>query len=109
MVQFGDLERYMEEAKDAKVCPQILPQLQVILCDPQQHMLLKLELAATIDVGEHFVKAMYFLEGDGPFIFSCYEKVSAVNQACQAPHYLNVQTTAIAREDPGQNVAALDP
>ena len=27
MVQFGDLERYMEEAKDAKVCPQILPQL----------------------------------------------------------------------------------
>ena len=37
----------MEEAKDAKVCPQILPQLQEILSDPQQHMLLKLELAAT--------------------------------------------------------------
>ena len=79
-----------------------------ILCDPQQHMLLKLELAAAIDVGEHFVKAMYFLEGDGPLIFSCYEKVSAVNQACQAPHYLNVHTTAITREDPGQNVAALE-
>ena len=31
MVQFGDLERYMEEVKDAKVCPQILPQLQEIL------------------------------------------------------------------------------
>ena len=77
---FGDLERYMEEAKDAKVCP-------------------KLELAATIDVGEHFVKATYFLEGDGPLIFSCYEKVSAVNQACQAPHYPNVHAiaTAIAR------------
>ena len=27
MVQFGDVERYMEEAKDAKVCPQILPEL----------------------------------------------------------------------------------
>ncbi|KAK3725261.1 hypothetical protein QZH41_001278 [Actinostola sp. cb2023] len=74
MVQFGDLERYMEEAKDAKVCPKILPQLQEILSDPQQHMLLKLELAATIDVGEHFVKATYFQEGDGPLIFSCYEK-----------------------------------
>ena len=110
MVQFGDVERYMEEAKDAKVCPQILLQLQEILSDPQQHMLLKLELAATIDVGEHFVKATYFLEGDGPLILSCYEKLSAVNQACQAPDYPNVHAiaTAIAREDPGQNVAALE-
>ena len=106
MVQFGDVERYMEEAKDAKVCPQILPELQEILSDPQQHMLLKLELAATMDVGEHFVKATYFVEGDGPLIFSCYEKLSTVNQACQAPHYPNVH--AIAREDPGQNVAALE-
>jgi len=110
MVQFGDLARYMEEAKDAKVCLQILPQLQEILSDPQQHMLLKLELATIIDVGEHSVKAMYFLEGDGPLIFSCYEKVSTVNQASQAPHYLIVHAivTAIAREDPGQNVAALE-
>ena len=63
--------------------------------------------SATIDVGEHFVKATYFLEGDGPLIFSRYEKLSAVNQACQAPHYSNVHSiaTAIAREDPGQNVA----
>ena len=75
MVQFGDVERYMEEAKDAKVCPQILPQLQEILSDPQQHMLLKLELAATIDVGQHFVTATYFLEGNGPLTFSCYEKL----------------------------------
>ena len=99
------LERYMEEAKDAKICPQILPQLQEILSDPQQLM-----LAATIDIGEHFVKATYFLEGDGPLIFSCYEKVSAVNQAGQAPHYPNVHAlaTSIAREDPGRNVAALE-
>lgn len=110
MVQFGDVERYMEEAKDAKVCPQILQQLQEILSDPQQHMLLKLELAATIDVGQHFVKATYFLEGDGPLTFSYYEKLGAVNQACQAPHYPNVHAiaTAIAREDPSQNVAALE-
>jgi len=108
MVQFGDLARYMEEAKDAKVCLQILPQLQEILSDPQQHMLFKLELATTIDVGEHSVKATYFLEGDGPLIFSCYEKVSAVNQASQAPHYPIVHAIAIAREDPSQNVAALE-
>ena len=96
----------MEEAKDANVCPQIVPQLQEILSDPQQYMLLKFELAATIDAGEYFVKAMYFLEGD----FSCYEKLSSVNQACQPPHYWNVHAiaTAIVREDPGQNVAALE-
>lgn len=64
MVRRGHLERYMEEAKDAKVSQQILPPRQEILSDPQQNMLLKLELAATIEVGEHFVKATYFLEGD---------------------------------------------
>ena len=78
MVQFGDVARFVEEAKDAKVCPQLLPQLQAILSEPQRPMNLKLELAATIDVGEHFVKATYLLEGDGPLIFACYEKLSAV-------------------------------
>ena len=50
MVQFGDLERYMEEEKDAKVCLQILS-------EPQEHMLLQIELPGTIDAGKHFVKA----------------------------------------------------
>ena len=73
-------------------------------------MNLKLELAATIDVGEHFVKATYFLEGDGPLVFACYEKLSAVSQLCQAPCFLNVRAiaTAISEEDPGQNVTALE-
>ena len=69
MVQFGDVARFVEEVKDAKVCLQLPPQLQAILSEPQRPMNLKLELAATIDVGEHFVKATYFLEGDGPLIF----------------------------------------
>lgn len=69
MVQFGDLERYMEEANDTKVCPQIVTQLNYNVSDPQQHILLKLELAATIDAGKHFVRATYFLEEDGPLIF----------------------------------------
>ena len=73
-------------------------------------MNLKLELAATIDVGEHFVKATYFLEGDDPLVFACYEKLSAVSQLCQAPCFLNVRAiaTAISEEDPGQNVTALE-
>ena len=73
-------------------------------------MNLKLELAGTIDVGEHFVKATYFLEGDGPLVFACYEKLSTVSQLCQAPCFLNVCAiaTAISEEDPCQNVTALE-
>ena len=72
-------------------------------------MNLKLELAATIDVGEHFVKATYFLEGDGPLVFACYEKLSAVSQLCQAPCFLNVRAIATTiSEDPCQNVTALE-
>ena len=72
-------------------------------------MSLKLELAATIDVGEHFVKATYFLEGDDPLVFACYEKLSAVSQLCQAPCFLNVRAIATTiSEDPCQNVTALE-
>ena len=109
MVQFGDVERLVEEARDTKVCPKLLPQPQA-LPDPQRLMNLKLELAAAIDVGEHFVKATYFLEGDGPLVFACYEKLSAVSQFCQAPCFPNVRAIAIAiaEEDPCQNVIALE-
>ena len=104
MVQFGDVARFVEEARDANVFPQLLPQLQAILSNPQRLMNLKLELAATIDVGEHFVKATYFLEGDGPLVFACYEKLSAVSQFFQAPCFPNVRAiaTAIAEEDPSE-------
>ena len=110
MVQFGDVASFAEEAKDAKVCPQLLPQLQAILSDPERLMNLKLELTATIDVGEHFVEATYFLEGDGPLGFACYEKLSAVSQFCQAPCFPNVRAiaTAISEEDPCQNLTALE-
>ena len=68
------------------------------------------ELAITIDLGEHFVKAMYFLEGDGPLVLSCYEKLSAVAQVCQALHFQNVRVIAaeVAEQDPHQNAAALE-
>ena len=63
----------------------------------------------SVDVGKHFVKATYLLEGDGPLVFSCCEKLSAVSQFCQTPCFPNVRAiaTAIAKEDPCQNVTAL--
>ena len=44
--------------------------------DPAKKLLLQVELAITVDVGEAFVKATYYLEGDGPLVFTCYEKIS---------------------------------
>jgi hypothetical protein len=97
-------------AKDAKFCAQIVPQLQAIMSDPRRLIDLKLELAVTIDVGQHFVKATYYLEGDGPLVFSCYEKLKAVAEACQNPHFPNVRAVAvsIANQDPTQNVETLE-
>ena len=88
-MEFGDTERFLIEAEATRnVGPQLLLQLQAIVSDPERVINLKLELAITIDVGEHFVKATYSLEGDGPLVLSCYEKFHAVARACQAPTFL---------------------
>ena len=39
------------------------------------HLLLMVELAITVDAGESFVKATFYLEGDGPLVFNCYDKI----------------------------------
>ena len=69
-MQFGDFERFSIEAEATNVGPQLLSQLQAIFSDPERLINLKLELAITIDVGEHFVKAPYFLSGGGTLAIS---------------------------------------
>ena len=54
-----------------------------------------MELASIVDVGVHFVKATYNLEGDGALVLSCYEEIVKVKAALQAAHYPNM--AAIAR------------
>ena len=77
-MQFGDIERFLIEAEATNVGPQLLPQLQAIFSfgDPERLINLKLELTITIDVGEHFLKATYFLECDGPLegVFSLWDR-----------------------------------
>ena len=57
---------------------------------------IRLELAAVIDAAIHFVNGTYYLEGDGPLIFSCYEQLSAVSHAVTVEHYPN--TASVAHE-----------
>mgnify|MGYP001795108908 FL=1 len=64
--------------------------------DPESLQKIRLELATVIDAGVHFVNATYYLEGDGPLIYSCYERLSAVAHAIAVGHYPN--TEAVAHE-----------
>ena len=57
---------------------------------------LRLELAAVIDGWVHFVSAMYYLDVDGPLIFSCYERLSAVSHAVAVERYPNI--AAVVRQ-----------
>ena len=44
------------------------------------------------DGGNHFVSATYYLEGNGPLIFSCYERLATVSVAVAT--YANVEGVA---------------
>ena len=52
-----------------------------IFYDPASARDLDIELAAMIDAGKHFVQATYYLEGDGPLVFTSYERFSALAHA----------------------------
>ncbi|CAH3036193.1 unnamed protein product, partial [Pocillopora meandrina] len=96
---FGDVEPFLRE--NDEVSPANRRRLLEIFDDPQSCQDLRLELAALVDAGVNFVNATYYLEGDGPLIFTCYEQLSAVTRAVAVGNYPN--TTAVAREIAGGN------
>ena len=98
---FGYVEPFLRGNEE--ICPANRQHLLEIFDDPQTCQDLRLELAAIVDAGVHFVKATYYLEGDGPLIFSCYEKLSAVARAVAVDNYPN--TVAVAREIANGNAA----
>ena len=55
---------------------------------------MKIELAAVIDIGSHFVKATYNLEGDGILGPRCYKELLKVRAAIASRYYPNVQAVA---------------
>lgn len=110
LVQFGNVRRFLQEAEAANLGPQIVPQIRQTLTDEQSRISLQPELAAIADVGQHFVKATYYVKGDGPLVFSCYNTLQAVAEACRAPHFPNVRAVSatIAAGSPTQNVGLLE-
>lgn len=96
---FGDIEPFLRENEE--MSPAMRRHLLEIFDDHQDAQDLRLELAAVVDAGVHFVSATYYLEGDTPLIFSCYERLCSVAHAVAVEHYPN--TTAVAREIAGGN------
>lgn len=97
---FADVEPFLRE--NDHLAPATRGHLIRLFDSPDDVVDLELELAALIDGGIHFVSATYYLEGDGPLIFSCYEQLSAVCHAVTIESYPN--TEAVARRHADGNV-----
>ena len=78
MTHFGDVKPFLEVLKESSVAPATTDQLLAVLDDEDQVVRLMVQLAAVVDVGQHFVRATYWLEGDGALFFSCYRTLQAV-------------------------------
>ena len=94
MVLFGDILPFLQEND---ISPATRGKLIDIFSNPQRKPYLMVELAVVIDIGEHFVKATYSLEGDGPLAFSCFEVLFTVNVAITSPLHLP-NTEALVRQ-----------
>lgn len=101
LLQYGDIEPFLLRNPD--LGPSLRPKLLGILADINAQAQLKCELAIVVDFGEHFVKATYNLEGDGPLVLSCYEIIK-LRAVIQSAHYPNVM--AISRQLTAGNLVA---
>ena len=89
---FGDIKPFLDRNED--IGPATRPKLLSIMNDSQKLCTLKIEIAATVDWGEPFVKACYHLEGDGPLVFDCFETIDQVIAGVNAEHTPNVDAIA---------------
>ena len=101
MELFGEVEPFLKE--NDNLSPVCRANLLEIFDDPATARDLQIELAAMIDAGKHFIQAAYYLEGDGPLVFSFYELLSALAHAIAIESYPN--TEAKARQHSRGNIA----
>ena len=84
MVQYPEIEKFL--TSNPQLAPASPAKLIAFCQDKQKNVFLRLELAAIVDWGEHFVKATYNLEGDGPLVLQCYEVVDSLVAAIRLAH-----------------------
>lgn len=88
LLQFGDIELFLQQ--NQHLGPATRSKLLDILQDPQSAAILKVELAAVVDIGSYFVKGTYNLEGDGILATICYEEILKIRSAISANYYPNL-------------------
>ena len=93
--QFGDVEPFLQQHED--ISPATRTKILTLLHNPQELLVLKLELAAVVDIGSYLVKATYNLESDGALSIKCYEEILKIRCTINAKYYPNLQ--AVTRED----------
>ena len=91
---FGDVEPFLRQNENNHLAPATTGQLLNIFNDASDTKELELELAALIDGNSHFVTATYYLERDGPLIFSCYERLASVSHLVAVDAYPNLEGVA---------------
>ena len=89
---FGDVEPFLRD--NDHLAPATRRQLLDIFDDPHDATDLELELAALVDGGTPYVLATYYLEGDGPLIFTCYERLATVAHSVALDAYPNLEGVA---------------
>ena len=89
---FADVEPFVRE--NDHLAPATRAHLMEIFNSPADSKDLELELAAFVDGGNHFVSATCYLEGDGPLVFSCYERLATMSNAVAVAAYPNVEGVA---------------
>ena len=94
LLQFGDVVPFLDAHAD--LSPAAQKKLLQILSNPQRLACLRIELAAVVDMGEYFVKAIYRLEGDDPLVFSYFEVITALTAALRTACYPNLKAVAKA-------------
>lgn len=77
--------------KYSDVSPSTNSKLKGFFNDQMRRVHLYLELASVIDWGDHFVKATYNLESDGPLCLTCYEEIDKIFAAIHSGHCPNVE------------------
>lgn len=89
---FGDIAPFLNENDD--IGSALRPKLLDVLNNSQKCASLRIELAGIVDWGEPFVKACYFLEGDGPLAVDCYEAIERIQAGLRTEHIPNVRAIA---------------
>ena len=89
---FAHVEPFVRE--NDHLAPPTRAHLMEIFNSPADSKDLELELAAFVDGENHFVSTIYYVEGDGSLVFSCYQRLATVYNAAAVAVYTNMEGVA---------------